>query len=354
MVGPGSGARGGEGVRAGGRGSLLLLRVSDAPSPPFQALLHVLFEHASGYGLFALQKAEEVSLLLPQVEESVLSLPRFLALVRLVAFAPFRSAQAALDNIHAVSEGQPRPPPPPATPPRDPPPQPPHATPAPPPQPPTRSSTPAPPPSPQPPPHKTSFSSPPPRTPPRGPAAPAGDPPAGQEEEGPAGRQRCQDRRRHPGGAGLPLPDGRARRRDHQRSAGEGRGEGEGGAAPPSASPPRALTPSLSPSFPPPGIRLHFCHLIKGLTAPSASKAQLGLGHSYSRAKVKFNVNRVDNMIIQSISLLDQLDKDINTFSMRVRWALTPHPRLGREETPPPHLSVLTAGSFLQLLTAQE
>nr|XP_005278495.1 nucleolar protein 56 [Chrysemys picta bellii] len=67
------------------------------------------------------------------------------------------------------------------------------------------------------------------------------------------------------------------------------------------------------------GIRLHFHTLVKGLTAQSASKAQLGLGHSYSRAKVKFNVNRVDNMIIQSISLLDQLDKDINTFSMRVR-----------------------------------
>ncbi|POI19181.1 hypothetical protein CIB84_017077, partial [Bambusicola thoracicus] len=66
-------------------------------------------------------------------------------------------------------------------------------------------------------------------------------------------------------------------------------------------------------------IRLHFHALVRGLTAQSASKAQLGLGHSYSRAKVKFNVNRVDNMIIQSISLLDQLDKDINTFSMRVR-----------------------------------
>jgi RNA processing factor Prp31 len=49
------------------------------------------------------------------------------------------------------------------------------------------------------------------------------------------------------------------------------------------------------------------------------AKAQLGLGHSYSRAKVKFNVNRTDNMIIQSIALLDQLDKDINTFSMRVK-----------------------------------
>lgn len=67
------------------------------------------------------------------------------------------------------------------------------------------------------------------------------------------------------------------------------------------------------------GIRLHFHNLVKGLTEQSASKAQLGLGHSYSRAKVKFNVNRVDNMIIQSIALLDQLDKDVNTFSMRIR-----------------------------------
>ena len=50
-------------------------------------------------------------------------------------------------------------------------------------------------------------------------------------------------------------------------------------------------------------------------------KAQLGLAHAYSRAKVKFNVNRVDNMVIQAIALLDQLDKDVNTFAMRVRYA---------------------------------
>ena len=68
------------------------------------------------------------------------------------------------------------------------------------------------------------------------------------------------------------------------------------------------------------GIRLYFHKLVGGLTAPAAAKAQLGLGHSYSRAKVKFNVHRADNMIIQSISLLDQLDKDINTFSMRIRY----------------------------------
>ncbi|CAN8000113.1 unnamed protein product [Ixodes pacificus] len=67
------------------------------------------------------------------------------------------------------------------------------------------------------------------------------------------------------------------------------------------------------------GLRLHFYKLVGGLTDQSSSKAQLGLGHSYSRSKVKFNVNRIDNMIIQSIALLDQLDKDINTFAMRIR-----------------------------------
>ncbi|CAG0901329.1 unnamed protein product, partial [Darwinula stevensoni] len=67
------------------------------------------------------------------------------------------------------------------------------------------------------------------------------------------------------------------------------------------------------------GVRTHFEKLVKGFAGTTSGKAQLGLGHSYSRAKVKFNVNRVDNMIIQSIALLDQLDKDINTFAMRIR-----------------------------------
>ncbi|CAB9517054.1 Nucleolar protein 58 [Seminavis robusta] len=67
------------------------------------------------------------------------------------------------------------------------------------------------------------------------------------------------------------------------------------------------------------GCRLHLESFIKGLTGGAAEKAQLGLGHSYSRSKVKFNPHRSDNMIIQSIALLDQLDKDVNTFAMRVR-----------------------------------
>lgn len=67
------------------------------------------------------------------------------------------------------------------------------------------------------------------------------------------------------------------------------------------------------------GIRLHASKLLKGLQTDDLKKAQLGLGHSYSRAKLKFNVNRIDNMIIQAIALLDQLDKDVNLFSMRIR-----------------------------------
>ncbi|KAI8020315.1 Nucleolar protein 56 [Camellia lanceoleosa] len=67
------------------------------------------------------------------------------------------------------------------------------------------------------------------------------------------------------------------------------------------------------------GVLLHFDRFIENLKPCDLEKAQLGLGHSYSRAKVKFNVNRVDNMVIQAIFLLDTLDKDINSFSMRVR-----------------------------------
>jgi nucleolar protein 56 len=56
-----------------------------------------------------------------------------------------------------------------------------------------------------------------------------------------------------------------------------------------------------------------------------------GLGHAYSRAKIKHNVNKADNMIIQSFCLLDQLDKDVNTLCMRIKeWYSWHFPELGR------------------------
>lgn len=113
------------------------------------------------------------------------------------------------------------------------------------------------------------------------------------------------------------------------------------------------------------GCRAHFTSYLDALNDTDLRKAQLGLAHSYSRAKVtkaapcygvhrvlllgcafrgsdcvfcaqdctsvicnfstryalqvKFNVHKVDNMVIQAIALLDTLDKDVNTFVMRVR-----------------------------------
>jgi len=67
------------------------------------------------------------------------------------------------------------------------------------------------------------------------------------------------------------------------------------------------------------GAKLHLSTLVKGLGSGGEVQAQLGLGHSYSRGKVKFNPARSDNMIMQAIALLDQMDGDLNTFAMRVK-----------------------------------
>ncbi|GAM83210.1 hypothetical protein ANO11243_011960 [Dothideomycetidae sp. 11243] len=67
------------------------------------------------------------------------------------------------------------------------------------------------------------------------------------------------------------------------------------------------------------GLRLHSDKLLKQLQDGDVERAQLGLGHAYSRAKVKFSVQKNDNHIIQAIATIDQLDKACNTFAMRVR-----------------------------------
>ncbi|KAF2838596.1 Nop-domain-containing protein [Patellaria atrata CBS 101060] len=67
------------------------------------------------------------------------------------------------------------------------------------------------------------------------------------------------------------------------------------------------------------GLRMHAPKLLKQLQEGDVERANLGLGHAYSRAKVKFSVQKNDNHIIQSIATLDHLDKAVNQFSMRVR-----------------------------------
>ncbi|XP_048875262.1 nucleolar protein 56 isoform X2 [Brienomyrus brachyistius] len=190
-------------------------------------LLHVLFEHAAGYALFAVKEMEEIGMLLPQVEDSVLNIGKLNNILKLAAFFPFKSAQAALENINAISEGVV------------------HAD------------------------LKLFLET--------------NLPPGGKKKKVLLGVSDSKIGATLQEEIGVSIQTG-------------------------------GVVAELMR-----GIRLHFHSLVKGLTDQAASKAQLGLGHSYSRAKVKFNVNRADNMIIQSIALLDQLDKDINTFSMRVR-----------------------------------
>lgn len=67
------------------------------------------------------------------------------------------------------------------------------------------------------------------------------------------------------------------------------------------------------------GVRSQLSELISGLGAQDLAPMSLGLSHSLSRYKLKFSPEKVDTMIIQAIGLLDDLDKELNTYAMRVR-----------------------------------
>lgn len=189
--------------------------------------LYVLYEHAAGYAVFNVKEFEEISMLLPQVEQSVTELSRFNSIVKLAGFSPFKTAVAALENVNAISEGI------------------------------------------------------------------------------------------VPDDLSVFL-DSVLPKASKSKKFTLGVADSKLGAALSEALKIQCSHIGAVPEILR-GIRHHFPKLVKGFTDKSAGVAQLGLGHSYSRCKVKFNVHRSDNMIIQSIALLDQLDKDINTFSMRIR-----------------------------------
>ena len=82
------------------------------------------------------------------------------------------------------------------------------------------------------------------------------------------------------------------------------------------------------------GIREQITSLLSGLDPKDLTTMSLGLSHSLSRYlhlythnrvliilryKLKFSPEKVDIMVIQAISLLDDLDKEINIYSMRVK-----------------------------------
>jgi len=65
--------------------------------------------------------------------------------------------------------------------------------------------------------------------------------------------------------------------------------------------------------------RTHFAKAVATITEADLDRARCGLGHAFSRNKLKFDTNRQDKPIINAIAVIDGLDKNINTFAMRVR-----------------------------------
>ena len=66
-------------------------------------------------------------------------------------------------------------------------------------------------------------------------------------------------------------------------------------------------------------VRENVASLLSELEEGDVKSMTLGLSHSLSRHKFKFSPDKVDTMIVQAISLLDDLDKELNTYCMRLK-----------------------------------
>jgi len=78
-------------------------------------------------------------------------------------------------------------------------------------------------------------------------------------------------------------------------------------------------------------IRFQMESLVDGIESSQMKQMQLGLAHSVSRYKLAFTSDKVDTMIIQAVSLLEDLDKELNNYAMRLKeWYGWHFPELGK------------------------
>ena len=67
------------------------------------------------------------------------------------------------------------------------------------------------------------------------------------------------------------------------------------------------------------------------MTDEDFKKGSVGLSHNYYRHKLKFSIDKVDVMVIQAVGLLDDLDKELNNYAMRLReWYGWHFPEVGK------------------------
>ncbi|KAI0182078.1 nucleolar protein Nop5 [Hypoxylon sp. FL1284] len=78
-------------------------------------------------------------------------------------------------------------------------------------------------------------------------------------------------------------------------------------------------------------IKTYLPELFPELESDYLGNMALALSHSISRHKLKFSPDKVDVMIVQAIKLLDDLDKELNNYAMRVKeWYGWHFPELDR------------------------
>jgi len=78
-------------------------------------------------------------------------------------------------------------------------------------------------------------------------------------------------------------------------------------------------------------IRFQMSSLLEDIDEKEIKSMSLGLAHSLSRYKLSFSSEKVDTMIIQAVSLLEDLDKELNNYAMRLKeWYSWHFPELAK------------------------
>ena len=68
-----------------------------------------------------------------------------------------------------------------------------------------------------------------------------------------------------------------------------------------------------------------------GLSEKDLKTGSVSLSHNFYRHKLKFSIDKVDIMVIQAVGLLDDLDKELNNYEMRLReWYGWHFPEAGK------------------------
>ncbi|CDJ47590.1 nucleolar protein NOP5, putative [Eimeria brunetti] len=67
------------------------------------------------------------------------------------------------------------------------------------------------------------------------------------------------------------------------------------------------------------GIKQHISSLITGLDDKDRHQMAMSLSHALNRFKLRFSPEKLDTMIIQAVGLLEDLDRELNGFAMRLK-----------------------------------